>query len=124
MDKLASIIQYLCYFLFAQVNLHYALDHAPMDFLRSALFHALHGESAVRNAKLRALGLLYDNVNVPDPDASGDDLSTTPVFDEKEVLERCDHSLDDYLSEAEKDFHVALLEVTEALQKKERADEQ
>lgn len=91
-----------------------------MDFLRSALFHALHGESAVRNAKLRALRLLYDNLDIPDPDASGDDLSTTPVFDEKEVLERCDHSLDDYLSDAHKDFHAALLEVAQSLQKQEQ----
>lgn len=89
--------------------MHYALDHAPINFLRSALFHALHGESAVRNAKLRALRAVYDNVDTPDLDASGDDLSTTPVFDEKELLERCDLSLDDYLSEAEKDFHVSLL---------------
>lgn len=80
----------------------HALKHAPEDFMLSALFHALLGDSATRINKLKALRKLYDTVEIPDGADDG------PVFSEKEVLARVDHSLGDYLKEAEEDLHLAL----------------
>lgn len=85
-----------------------------MKFLRSALFHALRGERATYNAKLRALMAMYeprDNDNADNNDNNDNEVSSvTPVVDEKEVLERTSHSLRRYLQQAKKEFAQALQE--------------
>jgi len=89
----------------------HALKHAPEDFMLSALFHALHGDSATRVNKLKALRKLYDTVEIPDGEGNED----PPVFSEKEVLAQVDHSLGDYLREAEGELQEALQEVHQAM---------
>lgn len=77
----------------------------------SALFHALHGDSATRVNKMKALRKLYDSVEIPDGEGDVD----PPVFSEKEVLAQVDHSLGDYLKEAEEELQEALQEVHQAV---------
>lgn len=100
---------------FLQVNLLHALKHAPEDFMLSALFHALHGDSATRVNKLKALRKLYDTVEVPDGDDDGDE----PLFSEQQVLAQVDHSLIDYLKEAEEDLQDALRELPQGVTRRD-----
>lgn len=107
-----------------------------MEFLCCALFHALHGQRATRNAKLKALEVYYSDFTLPrstsknnnhnndsadeaeedsENDGGGNEnevSSTTPVCDEKELAERVDYSLVDYLTEAEEDLREALKTVS------------
>ena len=82
---------------------------ASATFLSSALFHALHKESAIRNMRLKLLeercaeaGKTYEQL---------EELSMTPVVDEAEVLQHADYSLSAYIPEAEAVLQQALKDV-------------
>lgn len=95
------------------------MANAKRNFLHSALFHALHGESATRNTKLK---LLDDLCRLRDGDTSGDgsgaeDTSMTPVVDEGELLEMAEYSLRDYVPQAEAEFQKALRDLAQVVDK-------
>jgi hypothetical protein len=89
------------------VNLRCAMRSVPPNFLRCALFDALAGESSIRNLRLKYLEELCARAgNAEDLE----NLSTTPVVDDSELLQDADFDLSGRVGEARAALRKALRE--------------
>lgn len=86
------------------------MQNAKYSFLSCALFHALLGESAIRNTKLK---FLEDLCRSPLDGSSAENASMIPVVDTGELLESAEYSLCEYVREAEAVFHKELRSLAE-----------
>jgi hypothetical protein len=80
----------------------------PPNFLRCALFDALVGESSIRNLRLRYLEELCARAGSNTEDL--ENLSTTPVVDDSELLQGADFDLSGRVGEARVALRKALRE--------------
>jgi hypothetical protein len=97
----------MCWLL--QVNLKFAMRVARKDFLHSTLFHALNGESVLRNLRFKYLEEVCSAAGRSTEEL--EDLSMTPVVGEAELLQSADFSLAGYVEEARGALEQALRDV-------------
>ena len=98
-----------------QVNLNYAMRKAPTQFLLSALYHALNGESLLRTMRCKYMEEVCARAKV-DVAADGqlsegdelENLSMTSIVGDTELIQQADFSLRDYVDEAKSALRAIL----------------